>query len=239
MALRNHIPNAVTSMNLVCGLVGIVFALRSRLDLAFYCMIAAAVFDFLDGFVARAFKACSPMGKELDSLCDLVSFGVLPGLMLSVLMQTLRFEQGWICWFPMLLALPSALRLAKFNIDPRQAEGFLGLATPASALLCAALCCYCCNTPVGFLSTWAAGPVMVPALVVCLGVLMVCEVPMFSLKLGGQQSRALKVKRLTLVFFALASVAFCLIAGHHWSLAVVLTLFFYIVNNLVYACFKL
>ena len=78
MTLRKYIPDLITSMNLVCGLLGVVFTLRSRLDIAFACMLAAAVFDFLDGLAARALDAYSDMGKELDSLCDLVSFGVLP-----------------------------------------------------------------------------------------------------------------------------------------------------------------
>ena len=82
MTLRKYIPDCITSMNLVCGLIGVIFAFGSCLDLAFYCMLAAAVFDFLDGFAARQLNAYSDFGKELDSLCDLVSFGVLPSLML-------------------------------------------------------------------------------------------------------------------------------------------------------------
>ena len=134
MTLRKYIPDLITSMNLVCGLLGVVFTLKSRLDIAFACMLAAAVFDFLDGLAARALDAYSDLGKELDSLCDLVSFGVLPALMLCFLMQTYRFDGSWICWLPLLLAVFSALRLAKFNVDPRQTDGFLGLPTPAAAL---------------------------------------------------------------------------------------------------------
>ena len=239
MSLRKHIPNAVTSMNLVCGLVGVAFALRSRLDLAFYWMLAAAVFDFLDGWVARKLDAVSPFGREMDSLSDLVSFGFLPSLMLCLLMQTFRFEAGWLCWTPLALTLFSGLRLAKFNVDARQADQFLGLPTPASALLCGALCCFCVNAPTAFLSTWAAGPVFIPLLALCLGVLMVCELPMFSLKFHRGDGRATAVKRWTLVGVALVSVAFCLVFGHHLSLAVVLCMAFYVLNNLVYALFKL
>ena len=238
MALRKHIPNIITSMNLVCGLVGVVFALRSRLDLAFYCMLAASVCDFLDGLAARLLGAYSDMGKELDSLCDLVSFGFLPALMLCVLMQLYRFDESPVCWLPLALTLFSALRLAKFNVDERQTSGFLGLPTPAAALLCGALCCYCCHTPLEFLSTWVSGA-FIPLLTLCLCILLVSEVPMFSFKMHRGDPRTLQVKRWTLVAFFVAAAVFCLLAGHHWSLAVVLGLLFYILNNLVYALFKI
>ena len=239
MSFSRHIPNTITSMNLVCGLIGVVFALRSRLDLAFYWMLGAAVCDFLDGWAARKLGVTSAFGKEMDSLSDLVSFGFLPALMLCLLMQTFRFDAGWVCWLPLVLALFSGLRLAKFNTDPRQEEQFLGLPTPAAAMLCGALCCYCVHVPTGFLSTWAAGPLFIPVLALCLGLLMVCELPMFSLKCHREDSRTVAVKRWTLLGFVVVSVAFCLVFRHHLSLAVVLTMLFYILNNLVYALFKL
>ena len=239
MSLRRHIPNLVTSMNLVCGLVGVVFALRYRLDIAFYCMLAASVFDFLDGLAARLLGAYSDMGKELDSLCDLVSFGLLPGLMLCILMQLYCFNASLLNWTPLILTLFSALRLAKFNVDPLQKSGFLGLPTPAAALFCGALCCYCCHEPVAFLSTWVSGPVFIPLLALCLCVLLVCRVPMFSFKMHREDSRTLKIKRITLAAFFVVAAVFCLLTGHHWSFAVVLGLLFYILNNLVYALFRL
>ena len=239
MTLRKYIPDLITSMNLVCGLIGVVFVLKSRLDIAFLCMLAAAVFDFLDGTAARALDAYSDLGKELDSLCDLVSFGVLPALMLCFLMQTFRFDGSWICWVPLVLAVFAALRLAKFNVDPRQKDSFLGLPVPAAGILCGALCSYCCHAPVEFLSTWVSGPVFIPLLALILGILMVCEVPMFSFKFHKGDPRPLTVKRLTLVAFILAAAVFCLLARHHWSLAVLLGFVFYILNNLVYALFKL
>ncbi len=239
MTLRKHIPNIITSMNLVCGLVGVVFALRSRLDLAFCCMLAASVFDFLDGLAARLLGAYSDVGKELDSLCDLVSFGFLPGLMLCILMQTYSFNGSLLSWSPLVLTLFSALRLARFNVDTRQTSGFLGLPTPAAALLCGALCSYCCHAPLEFLSTWVSGPVFIPLLTLCLCALLVSGIPMFSFKLHRDDPRSLWVKRWTLAAFFVVAALFCLLAGHHWSLTVVLGLLFYILNNLVYALFKL
>lgn len=239
MTLRKYIPDFITSMNLVCGLIGVIFAFKSRLDCAFYCMLAAAVFDFLDGLAARLLHCVSAFGKELDSLCDLVSFGVLPGLMLCRLMQTYQFGDSPLSWLPLVLAVFSALRLARFNVDERQTDGFLGLPTPASAMLCGALCCYCCYSPAEFLSTWVAGPVFIPLLAICLCALLVCGLPMFSFKFHQGDARILQVKRLTLAAFILAAGIFCLAFGHHWSLAVLLGLAFYILNNIVYALFRL
>ena len=234
MALRRHIPNLITSMNLVCGLVGVVFALRSRLDLAFYCMLAASVFDFLDGLAARLLGAYSDMGKELDSLCDLISFGFLPGLMLSALMQIYSFSGSLLSWTPLLLTLFAALRLAKFNVDARQASGFLGLPTPAAALLCGALCCYCCHTPLEFLSTWVSGPVFIPLLTLCLCILLVSEVPMFGMKIK-KGHKLLDPKRIAFLILAVAAVLAVVLLRQPWSLAVLAVFFIYVVENLVLA----
>ncbi len=239
MTLKKYIPDLVTSMNLVCGLIGVTFAIRSRLDWAFYCMLAAAAFDFMDGFVARALDAVSDLGRELDSLCDVVSFGVLPGLMLSQLGSMLRFDSGWFDYFPLLFAVFAALRLAKFNVDARQSDGFLGLPVPAAAIFCGALCCHCCHTPLGFLSAWAAGPVFIPLLTVALCALMVSEIPMYSFKFHRGDGRALVIKRAGLLSFGLILAAYCLLSRRHGSLAVMLLFLYYILDNLVCAVFKL
>ena len=141
MTIRKYLPDFLTAMNLVCGLIALTYAFGDRPDIAFYLMLAAAVFDFSDGFAARALKAYSDLGKELDSLCDLVSFGVLPAVMLHRQMLS-SGNSGWLCWIPLLLAVFSALRLAKFNVDERQHASFIGLPTPAAAMLCAAFCHY-------------------------------------------------------------------------------------------------
>ena len=124
-------------MNLLSGAMGVIFTLEGRLDIAFPLMLAGAVFDFCDGLAARLLGAYSPMGKELDSLSDMVSFGLLPSLMLY---ETLRLS-GCHCalaYVTLILAVLSGLRLAKFNIDERQGTDFIGLATPSSAMICLA-----------------------------------------------------------------------------------------------------
>ncbi len=226
-------------MNIVCGIIGVVFAFKGRLDQAFVLMIAAAVFDFLDGLSARALGAYSDFGKELDSLCDVVSFGVLPSVMLYTLMKTLMFGESAVCWIPLILTLFSALRLAWFNVDARQSDSFLGLPVPSSALLAGSLCCYICHTPASFLATWAAGPVFIPLLSICLSLLLVSRIPMFSFKFHKGDSSVLRAKRLAFVAIVLAAVLLCLLCGLHWSLAVLLSFVCYILKNIIYAAVKI
>ncbi len=133
-----HIPNAITCLNLLCGALGIAFLFKDRIDIAFWLLIAAAVFDFLDGFAARLLHAYSPLGKELDSLADTISFGLLPAFMLYVVYLP-SAPSEWLAFIPFLVAVFSALRLAKFNVDTRQTSSLL---TPANALLIAAAVYY-------------------------------------------------------------------------------------------------
>lgn len=239
MTIKKYIPDFVTSLNLAAGTAGLVFTFNSRFDIAFYCMLAAAVFDFLDGFLARLLGAYSDYGKELDSLCDVVSFGVLPSVMLYYLMRVSMFGQMWLCWTPLLIAVFSALRLAKFNVDDAQGDYFLGLATPACALLCGSLTYFTCFNPASFLAVWTAGPVFIPLLSVCLCVLLVCRLPMFSLKFRKDDAPALKTKRFTYLVLVIVSILVCVFFGLNWSMAVLLSILCYILKNIVYALFKI
>lgn len=144
MSIKKHIPNAVTMMNLVCGCISIHFAYRGQLDWSGLALFAAAIFDFADGFVARMLHVKSEMGKQLDSLSDVVSFGVAPGIIMFqlILLGNVTWKMNLPEWLPLIaLMLPvcSALRLAKFNIDTRQTDSFIGLPTPAMGLVIATL----------------------------------------------------------------------------------------------------
>lgn len=127
--IRRNIPNAITSLNLLCGCIALVYIEKDALYIASRFVLAAAVADFFDGLAARALKVNSPIGKELDSLADVVSFGVVPGMMLFRLIH-----QPVFCWIGLLVPVFGAIRLAKFNIDDRQATYFIGLPIPANAL---------------------------------------------------------------------------------------------------------
>ena len=139
MKILRHLPNAMTCGHLLCGCVGIVRVFEHDLITASYLIFLAALLDFGDGFVARLLKASSAMGKELDSLADMVTFGVLPAFMLFSLIGQEIDNQSVLPYSAFSIAVFSALRLAKFNIDPRQTDSFIGLPTPANALVVASL----------------------------------------------------------------------------------------------------
>jgi CDP-diacylglycerol--serine O-phosphatidyltransferase len=222
-------------MNLLCGVLGVIFTFQGALDLAFYLMILAAVFDFLDGFAARMLKAYSPMGKELDSLADLISFGLLPALMIHRRLVEGGMTGFWI-YIPVIICIFSALRLAKFNVDDRQSENFLGLPTPACAMWCGSLI-YAADrgvmTVAGLLSERY---IMIIAPVV-LAILLVSEIPMFSMKFkkGSEYNRL----RLCFIGVIAASSVAILALNINWSYIVLLTFTAYIILNLLRALFSI
>lgn len=230
-----NIPNTITSLNLLSGIAGILCAFSSRLDVSFLLMLAAAVFDFFDGFAARALGAYSPMGKELDSLADSVSFGLLPSLMLHRLMVVLSGETSVWCYIPLSIALFSVLRLAKFNIDERQSENFIGLATPASAMICGSLTYYLLHQTDSYMVAWAQGHVFIPVLSIVLSALMVSEIPMFSMKFKKGISKDSPLYRQRISFAGTVVVAAVLVMtlGLNWSMIVLLSFVAYIVMNLL------
>ncbi|MEM9858723.1 MAG: CDP-diacylglycerol--serine O-phosphatidyltransferase [Bacteroidota bacterium] len=138
MSVKSHLPNFLTCCNLACGSVGIVQVFNNNIYIAIYLIWAALVFDFLDGFAARIIGVHSPMGKELDSLADMVTFGVLPGVIAYYLLSA-NHESWWIPYLGFLITIFSALRLAKFNIDENQTDVFIGLPTPANTLFISSL----------------------------------------------------------------------------------------------------
>lgn len=182
--MKKHIPNAITCLNLLCGCIGIVMAFNDNLIFASYAILVAAVFDFIDGLAARLLKAYSEIGKELDSLADVVSFGVLPSVIvfkLFLLAPQLGLISEYINYSAFLIAIFSALRLAKFNIDTRQTENFIGLPTPANALLIASLPFIVAGSN-SFLSAFILNPFFLFILSLGMGLLLVMEIPLMSLK---------------------------------------------------------
>lgn len=174
--MKKHIPNAITCCNLISGCVATVYALYLRFDIALYAIIVGAVFDFFDGMTARLLHVSSPIGKELDSLADVVTFGVAPSAMLFGYLTIA--DHSYLSFAAFLMAAFSALRLAKFNLDERQAMGFIGLPTPANALFWGSLVVTLAYHSI-FIST------MVPILLVTMLLscyLLVSEIPMFALK---------------------------------------------------------
>ena len=229
MALYKHIPNTITSMNLLAGIMGVIFTLEGRLELALPLMVLAAVFDFCDGLAARLLGAYSPIGGELDSLADLVSFGVLPALMLYKVMPA--DAPAILRYIPLFVAAMSAVRLAKFNVDDRQTLDFLGLPTPSCAMICGSLAYFLHaegGVPAG------AGPWLVTAIAVVLGLLLVSEIPMFGMKIK-KGHKLLDTKRIAFLILAVAGVLVPLLFKQNWSLAVLAVFSVYVIENLVVA----
>ena len=223
-------------MNLFCGLMGVIFTFKGQLDTAFYLMLAAAVCDFCDGFAARLLKAYSDLGKELDSLADMVSFGALPALMAHRLM-VLNGTDGIWCYIPLLIAVFSAIRLAKFNIDERQSDSFIGLPTPACAMICGSFAYYVFKDPSSVMCGWAASRFFIPAASLVLSFLLVSEIPMFSMKFkkGSEYNRL----RLCFIGVIAASAVAILALNINWSYIVILTFTAYIILNLLRALFSI
>lgn len=172
--ITKHIPNTITSLNLFSGSVGVVMAFQANYQAALACMLLAAVFDFCDGLSARALHAYSSIGKELDSLADVVSFGFLPATMVYQ-MLTVASDNAYLPFAAYIITVFSALRLAKFNVDERQTSSFIGLATPANAIFWAGL--------VASYHPYAeVYPYAVIVLILLMSFLLVAEVPFFSLK---------------------------------------------------------
>lgn len=179
MNIKKHIPNALTCCNLLSGCVGVVAAFQGELILATYMIWLAGLFDFLDGFVARILKVSSPIGGELDSLADMVTFGFLPASMLFTLIQRNEVE-FWLPYLAFVIAIFSALRLAKFNVDTRQTDAFIGLPTPANAFFISSfpLILAYSNLPLEFINT----PGFLIGSSFVLSFLLVAELPLFALK---------------------------------------------------------
>ncbi len=182
--MRKHIPNAITCLNLLSGCLGIVFAFQGELEIAGYAIFIAAIFDFLDGMLARLLNAYSEIGKELDSLADMVSFGVLPSVIIyQLFLQSpqLGSLSTWLNFSAFFIAIFSALRLAKFNVDVRQSENFIGLTTTANALLIASFPMII-DQGNFFLSSYILNPFFLFVFSLGMGILLVAEIPLISLK---------------------------------------------------------
>jgi CDP-diacylglycerol--serine O-phosphatidyltransferase len=195
MAIKKHLPNALTCLNLLCGCVALslIFAYHptpenhdsfAGLASAAYLIGIAAVADFFDGLVARALHVSSPIGKDLDSLADMVSFGVVPGAVLFKLLQYTLPMHNWVVslsYLAFTVSVFSALRLAKFNNDARQSDSFIGVPTPAATLLVISLPVILAHDQFG-VSSVILNPWVLLGLTFLLSGLLVAEIPLFALK---------------------------------------------------------
>ncbi len=193
--MKKHIPNIITSLNLFSGCVGVIAVLSGNLTMGAFMIALAAVFDFFDGFSARLLHVKSDIGKQLDSLADVVSFGVLPGMIVFEMMKLcsnmpqLGFFENEFAYLALLIPVFSALRLAKFNIDTRQTTSFLGVPTPANAILLGSLPLIQSfgtdNIITNFLVVAFGNYFVLLFLVITMSALLVSEIPLFALKFSS------------------------------------------------------
>lgn len=206
--MKKHIPNTITCCNLISGCVATVFALYGIPEMALLFIILGAVFDFFDGMTARLLGVSSPIGKELDSLADDVTFGVAPASILFWFLGIVDYPsfleewRGFIPFLAYIIAAFSALRLAKFNLDTRQTTSFFGLPTPANALFWGSLI-------VGFGPQMMSDIYSLPVLIIGIVIsswLLVAEIPMFALKFKHWGFRGNEVKYGFVIFSAIAII---------------------------------
>jgi CDP-diacylglycerol--serine O-phosphatidyltransferase len=212
--LKKHIPNFITTLNLFSGCVGILLALHNRIDYAAYFIAIAALFDFMDGMAARILHVKSEIGKELDSLADVVSFGALPGIIVYQLMvnsPNTPAAGSYISIFAlvaMIIPILSAVRLAKFNLDTRQTTSFIGLPVPANAIFLGSLPLIKIQAGYSDSLSWLTlitnNYYILAVIAVGMSLLLVSEIPLISLKFQNLKFSDNK-PQFILVLFALIS----------------------------------
>ena len=251
-----NIPNLFTASNLMCGVISIILALSGRLEWACYFIYFAAIFDFFDGFLARKLKISSEMGKQLDSLADMVTFGVAPGILVFVIL-VIQQEGGWshssiasfseinhiriksfmsslasgdvfkneyYCLAGLIIPFFSLFRLAKFNIDTRQSESFIGLPTPANTIFFTAF-------PLLLASSFNAGfaqgfiyeivkPIVFVPIILVMSLLLIAELPLFALKF---KDFSWKNNQIRFIFLGLCAILIPTFLA--WSIPIIIILY--------------
>ena len=233
--IRRNIPNAITCGNLLCGCLAIVKAFEGDLAWAAYLVGIAAILDFFDGFMARLLHVSSPIGKDLDSLADMVTFGLVPGVVMFKLIQSsISFNENPfnfipnICYVAFIIPIFSAIRLAKFNNDSRQTDSFIGLPTPANAI-------FICSLVLMFNTQYSdrAIPLLYQPyaliFISCiLSFLLIAELPLFALKF---KSFSWKGNEIRFVFLLLSLLLLIMLQFLGITLVIVLYIVLSVVNN--------
>jgi|WetSurMetagenome_2_1015567.scaffolds.fasta_scaffold302045_1 CDP-diacylglycerol---serine O-phosphatidyltransferase len=240
--IKKHIPNFITTLNVLCGSIAVVFILKGALTTAVLLILFAAVFDFLDGMSARILKAYSPVGKELDSLADVISFGLAPGLIMYKLLNTSLFNENVIpdlqsnltliqlitVGSAFLIPVFSALRLAKFNVDERQTTSFIGLPTPANALFICSLALIQEHGNIPAIDNFILTTPVLVVTTVLFSWLLVAEIPMFSLKF---KNLSWKQNRVQYIFIICSLLLIASLRLYGITAVVLLFILISIINN--------
>lgn len=184
MSIKKQVPNTITLLNLFCGCIALVFAFNRNFEMAFVFVSLGIFLDFFDGFFARLFKVSSPLGLQLDSLADMVTSGVVPGI---VMYQLMKSGSGWdlpfVPYLGFLITLGSCYRLANFNIDTRQTDSFIGLPTPANALFILSLPLVKATSKSFFIDEILTDHLILLVITIFSTYILNAEIPLFSLKI--------------------------------------------------------
>ncbi len=224
--LKKYIPNLLTLLNLLCGTIAVIFAVNNELELAAYLVLLGIFFDFFDGFAARIFSVEGELGKQLDSLADVVTSGVVPGIVVYKLLQTKKsieiFNTEIVSWktediellpfLGLIFTLAAAYRLAKFNIDERQTSSFIGLPTPAAALVVLSLPLILNYSSLEFATTLIENKWFLIGLTAVLSFLMNAEIPLFSLKFKDYSWKNNRIKYVFLILTIILVISLQFIA---------------------------
>lgn len=228
MGIKKHIPNLLTLGNLFCGTIAAIFAVNSDFSFAALFVLIGILFDFLDGFVARLLKVSGELGKQLDSLADMVTSGVVPGIIMSKLIQnnllkhSNSFDDNFldVSLIGLMITLAACYRLAKFNLDTRQSDSFIGLPTPAMCLFVISLPLIQEYSDIEFVNNLITNNYFLIVITLLLSYLMNAELPLFSLKF---KDYSLKKNWVVYLFLTFSLVLILLI--NFLSIPVIITLY--------------
>jgi CDP-diacylglycerol--serine O-phosphatidyltransferase len=242
MSIKKHIPNAITLLNLLAGLLALIHAFNGNYNEAFSLVCLGIFFDYWDGFFARIWKVQSPIGLQLDSLADMVTSGVVPGLVMYKMLGDIQENQsqynltedtyymGVVPYLGFLITLASCYRLAKFNVDTRQTDSFIGLPTPANALLIMSIPMIQFHSEFEWLVDFLSNPYVLVGVTVLSSYLLNAEIPLFSLKV---KSFSWEKYKMQVVFLILSLILIVLLEFIAIPIIILLYVILSVVNNAI------
>jgi CDP-diacylglycerol--serine O-phosphatidyltransferase len=229
MNIKKHVPNLITLLNLFCGCIASVFAMDGNFEMAFYFVSLGIFFDFFDGFFARLFKVSSPLGLQLDSLADMVTSGLVPGLVMVKMLTSSQFNvvnPSFLPYLGFIITLGSCYRLANFNIDTRQTDSFIGLPTPANALFILSLPLIIKNSDSLVILEILTNHWILLLITALSAFILNAEIPLFSLKI---KKLNLKENALQMIFLLISILLILLFQFSGIALVIV----FYVVLSVI------
>jgi CDP-diacylglycerol--serine O-phosphatidyltransferase len=242
MSIKKHIPNAITLLNLLAGLLALIHAFNGNYNEAFSVVCLGVFFDFWDGFFARIWKVQSQIGLQLDSLADMVTSGVVPGLVMYKMLADIQENQsqynlteetyymGIVPYLGFLITLASCYRLAKFNVDARQTDSFIGLPTPANALLIMSIPMIQFHSEFEWLVDFLSNPFVLVGVTVLSSYLLNAEISLFSLKV---KSFSWEKYKMQVVFMIISIILIAILEFIAIPIIILLYVILSVVNNTI------